>query len=174
MSAHRAGCFVDIDWGRNQVSLFNTFSANCMKQIYTVQSFQLPVRASSWNPKLTHCCVDTPSNLHRARKSPMPTAEVKPDLQVEAVCDVANDSGQSINRRFSRALASNAQLLAKAELYFTAFLSMSDMVSDLVMVVSLSPGGDGRTVHCCQDAYCFCSHRPDIIVITRCHTPWPR
>ena len=47
-------------------------------------------------------------------------------------------SGRSVQSQLSRAVASNAQLLAKAELYFTAFLSMSDMVSDIVMVVSQS------------------------------------
>mmetsp|Transcript_31167 Transcript_31167/g.61752 ORF Transcript_31167/g.61752 Transcript_31167/m.61752 type:complete len:193 (+) Transcript_31167:123-701(+) len=41
---------------------------------------------------------------------------------------------KTIKSQFSRVIASNSHLLAKAELYFTAFLSMSDMVSDIVMV----------------------------------------
>ena len=89
--------------------------------------------------------------------------------------------------QISRAVASNSQLLAKAELYFTAFLSMSDMASDIVMVVSLSSGawGDdllwepysrGDAARMLTTLLCsrFFSHRPDIIEITRCHTPWPR
>ena len=50
----------------------------------------------------------------------------------------ANDPKPSIHSQFSRAIASNSQLLAKARLVFKAFLSMSDMYSDLVMLVSLS------------------------------------
>ena len=55
-------------------------------------------------------------------------------------------SGRSVQSQLSRAVASNAQLLAKAELYFTAFLSMSDMVSDIVMVVSQSSGAWGEHI----------------------------
>eukprot|EP00518_Triparma_eleuthera_P004986 CAMPEP_0182456670 /NCGR_PEP_ID=MMETSP1319-20130603/2461_1 /TAXON_ID=172717 /ORGANISM="Bolidomonas pacifica, Strain RCC208" /LENGTH=149 /DNA_ID=CAMNT_0024654979 /DNA_START=71 /DNA_END=520 /DNA_ORIENTATION=+ len=60
----------------------------------------------------------------------MPTAKVQPD----GVQDVAAKE-HPIQSQISKAIASNAQLLAKAELYFTAFLSMSDMISDIVMVV---------------------------------------
>ncbi len=58
----------------------------------------------------------------------MSTAKVQPE-EVQAV-DVP------IQSRLSRAIISNSGMLARAELYFTACLSMSDMVSDLVMVVS--------------------------------------
>ena len=78
-------------------------------------------------------CVGHPP-LTLALFASMPTAKVQPD----GVQDVGNPNRKNIQSQFSRTVASNAQLLAKAELYFTAFLSMSDMVSDIVMVVSLS------------------------------------
>ena len=69
----------------------------------------------------------------------MPTAKVQP----EGIQDVAANE-HPIQSRLSKAIISNSQWLAKGELYFTAFLSMSDMVSDIVMVVSLNSGAWGR------------------------------
>ena len=43
----------------------------------------------------------------------------------------------TIHRRISKALIYHAETIAKSELYLTAFLSVSDMVSDIVMIVSL-------------------------------------
>ena len=73
----------------------------------------------------------------------MSTTKVHPKVRS------GNDTGRTpIESGLSRAILSNSHFLAKAELYFTAFLSMSnmaDMASDIVMVVSLSSGawGDG-------------------------------
>ena len=68
----------------------------------------------------------------------MPTAKV----QREGVQDLgANDVGRkSIHSQVSRVIASNSQLLAKVKVVFKAFVSMSDMYSDLFMLVSLNSG----------------------------------
>eukprot|EP00518_Triparma_eleuthera_P020772 CAMPEP_0197549932 /NCGR_PEP_ID=MMETSP1320-20131121/3695_1 /TAXON_ID=91990 /ORGANISM="Bolidomonas sp., Strain RCC2347" /LENGTH=479 /DNA_ID=CAMNT_0043110229 /DNA_START=103 /DNA_END=1542 /DNA_ORIENTATION=+ len=59
----------------------------------------------------------------------MSNAKVQPEGE-----GVQGEGGRPFRSQVSSAIASNSHLLAKAELYFTAFLSMSDMVSDLVMV----------------------------------------
>lgn len=66
------------------------------------------------------------------------SAKIRPEgiPEVDAGVDAATE--RPLQSQFSKAIVSNSHLLAKAELYFTAFLSMSDMASDLVMVVSLS------------------------------------
>ena len=71
----------------------------------------------------------------------MSTAKVHPGAQGVGAHDPKHPT--SIQSQVSRAIASNSHLLAKAELYFTAFFSMSDMVSDIVMVVSQSSGAWG-------------------------------
>ena len=68
----------------------------------------------------------------------MSTAKVHPGAQEVGAHDPKHPT--SILSQLSRAIASNSHFLAKAELYFTAFLSRSDMASDIVMVVSQSSG----------------------------------
>ena len=97
-----------------------------------------PTRALGVTP---HRCTP-PSHIRaRARFATMSTAKVQP----EGVQALNDPKRPSIHSQVSRVIASNSHLLAKAELYFTAFLSMSGMVSDIMMVVSLSSGawGDG-------------------------------
>ena len=65
----------------------------------------------------------------------MSNNKVHPDGRVQWVS--ANDTKPAIHSQFSRAIASNSQFLAKARLVFKTLLSMSDMYSDLVMMVSL-------------------------------------
>mmetsp|Transcript_15445 Transcript_15445/g.30798 ORF Transcript_15445/g.30798 Transcript_15445/m.30798 type:complete len:493 (+) Transcript_15445:35-1513(+) len=61
--------------------------------------------------------------------------KVVPDGQVsQGAVKVANPKRKTFHRRISKAVARNAKLFVRLELYFMAFVSIGDLLSDLVMV----------------------------------------
>ena len=98
-----------------------------------------PFCVSTPQPDLSLLVVLRPPLLFLLKRGGlMSNNKVHPHGRAQGVS--AYDSKRSIPSQFSRAIASNSQLLAEARLVFKAFLSISDMVSDLVMLVSLSSG----------------------------------
>ena len=75
----------------------------------------------------------------------MPTVQVHPDTVDQAgQDDMKGVSGTLLlptahrrERALSKYMKRHANHLAKAELYFTAFLSVSDMLSDIAVIVSI-------------------------------------